>query len=162
MFTICRSIDSSAPTRHWMESLDGIQLADGLVWSAGSKTASPTCWEAGLKSTSPLATVNFSLSWVSHLSMWTFPQGSPMSCMVAQAPSTRAPTDRKWRLQVCVGIWHSITYTVFYWSKQSQAHLDSVGGDRGPNSPWENVKDFVAFFNLPYLPFSLRLAFVLH
>ena len=32
MFTICRSIDSSAPTGQRMGSLDGIQLAAGLVW----------------------------------------------------------------------------------------------------------------------------------
>lgn len=96
------------------------------------------------------------------LSTWHSLQVSRMSCRASQAPRARVLTDRKWKLLALGGnqVQHHIHHIVL--AKVITVPLRFNGGQEMLPLHRKNVKNYVAIFNLPYLSFSVKLAFVLY
>lgn len=73
------------------------------------------------------------------------------------------PRNRKWKLPA-VGLESGTAPLPPYSVSQSSHRIPShsMGGDRDVTSLGKNVKNFVAIFNLPCVPFSLKFTSVLY
>lgn len=85
-----------------------------------------------------------------------------MSCRASQAPRARVLTDRKWKLLALGGnqVQHHTHHIVL--AKDITVPLRFNGGQETLPLHRKDVKNYVVIFNLPYLPFSFKLAFVLY
>ena len=86
------------------------------------------------------------------------PQVNGTSYGASEAPRARVPTGRKWEL-LALGwdqVWHHIHHIVL--AKVSAVPHRFKGGPEMLPLQGKQVKHYVAIFNLPYWPFSFKLA----